>query len=181
MPDVRWCHPSIHPASHARRESRHVVRFRPCAVAPGAAVRQEPRRDPVARHLFPRARSHTWSRALRGARTFGACARIHEENLSRPLHGRHCLPSHRLLLRSSTAAVVGHHPWCGGIVEGSEMGHQRNQDRAFASAQHSRSAPGGTIGTTRRAAASRNSGTVVPHHLTPACSGLATLAADARR
>ena len=46
MPDVRWCHPIIRRASHTRRESKHVVGFRPSAVASGAAVHQEPRRDP---------------------------------------------------------------------------------------------------------------------------------------
>jgi hypothetical protein len=181
MPDVRWCHPSIHRASRLRGESKHLVGVRSRAVAPVATVRQTqggPWGRGFSSHVPVVAQA---SRALRAARAFEACAGIHEENLSRPLLGRCRLPSHRLLLRSSTAGVVGRHPSYGGIAEGSEMGHHKNRDRVHSSAQHSRSAPGATIATTCRTAASRNCGTVVPHHLTSACSGLATLAADARR
>ena len=181
MPDVRWCHPCIRRASHIRREGKHVVELRPCAVAPGAAARQRPKPDPGRAAALSTCRNHTGRSRTLWRSNIRACACIYEENLSNSSHGRHRVPSHRLLLRSSTAAVIGHHPWCGGIGEGSEMGHQKNQDRAHSSAQHSRRTRA-SLSPPRAMQPLRATGpTVVPHHLTSACSGLATLAADARR
>ena len=182
MPDVRWGHPSIRGVARSRGEGKHLVSFRSRTVAPDAAVRQRPGRDRgIATALPTRMCSPRHLAHFVALEHLGPVPVFTKRTFRGPLLGRHRLPSHRLLLRSSTAGVVGRHPWCGGIAEGSEMGHHKNQDRAHSSAQHSGTAPGVTSATTRSTAASRYSGTVVPPHLTPACSGLAALAADARR
>ena len=149
MPDVRWCHPSIRRASRSRGEGKNPGGLRSCAVAPVAAVRQTrggARRTAVLplmrlwahRHLAHFvALEHSWP-----VRSFT------KETARRPLLGRHRLPSHRFLLRSSTAAGVGHHLGCGGIAKSSVMGTEENQDRAHSSAQPSKNAPGVTIATT---------------------------------
>ena len=183
MPDVRWCHPSIRRASHTRRESKHFVAFRPSAVAPGAPVRQRPKQDPgraAFRSTCPE--SHRHLAHVVALQHSGSALALSKRTAQAP---RLAGTAHLLiafycghLRRPSSATIRG----AAALARVLEWGTRRTKTVRI----HPRGLPDAhraSLPSARPAMRPLRAtgGTVVPHHLTSACSGLATLAADARR
>ena len=159
MPDVRWCHPSIRRASHPRREGKHLLGFRACAVAHGALFVRRGGGTVGSPPFSPRARGRagssrtSWRSNIRG----GLLHSRREPFEGQCLSGTAYLPIAfccGLLQR----VVVGRRSWCFDIPEGSEMGHEKNHERAHSSLQRSTGAPDVSNPNTLVLAASRNDG-----------------------
>ena len=183
MPDVRLRHPNTCRVPRPRGEGRYLISLQVRAVPPAAGVCRTPERDgtPVAAEPSETFRSLAH---CGGARTPRACSvrhgRVPVRLSAGPARPTFSSPSTAgIYIGRLSAGVPGASASPRGLQWGTTRGSVRGLIRSAALNKHLPRVDrhrGPAVQPLRATSAS-----LKPRNLTPACSGLAALAADARR